>query len=665
LTGHGRWGGAATEPHHSELDAAVRELEAAQARVAAARRRLGIHAVGAGSIADLPENLDLLAAIANHAAFAVVVTDRAVRVRWANEAFARLTGYAVSDVLGRHPGAVLQGPDTDPASVAEMRRAIRAGEPFDVVVLNYRASGEQYWVRIEGYPVVASATGEAGYIAIESDVTPARVAAGREAVLRDVADRLVGSSTPEDAARAVTQALASVVDVRAAQVWLVEPNRDTLRHVAGASADRDGVGWLDVSASMDFRAGDAWIVGVGAPGMAWGTAGPCVKSDFWERDRNGQRSRRAAAAQRARIRTVCAVPVLGPEGVVGVVEVGGSHRYPGHEGIPDLVGQVARLLASFLARARSERAFSLIFERSPDGLLIVDPGGTVRRANPAARKLFGEVSGGDVDALFDGGLGMLAGDWETGPEPERRRGRSPDGQTFSAEVLVSELRGGPTAARIVSVRDLTVRHAAEKALARSLEAKVLLVQEVHHRVKNNLQIISSLLSLQSAKLESDEARQALDATIHRIRSIAEVHRQLYASGDVSSIRLDAYVDELARSLHASMASGARVIVDAAPVTVSLLLAVPCGLVLNELLTNAFKYGLGANGQGEVRVLLREVDSEIVLSVSDDGAGFREGEADRSSIGHLLVRGLTGQLRARMHVDCSAGTTVTITVPRAS
>ncbi len=611
---------------------------------------------------DVERQLELLAAIAQRTANAVIVTDATGRIEWINEGFTRLTGHGPDEVRGRRPADLLQGPETSPATVSTMRAAIAARQPFDVVVLNYTKTRQQYWVRIEAQPTFDRAGNVTGYIAIETDVSEARIAAAREEVIKRVGDGLLACASIEEAADVVVAALTSALDVRAAQAWVVEPGAEELRWLVGRCVDDDGRDWLAAGAQQPFRRGHAWVVGVGAPGMAWGTGQPCAKTDFWVPDGNGHFSRRSAAAQRARIRTVCAVPVLGPDGVVAVIEIGGSHNYPGHERLSGLVERVAQQFAAFILQHQSRRAFEALFRQSPDALLLVDVNGVVDRVNARAHELFGAVRGQPLAALLHDAGALLSTSSGDAAAIYVVQGRAGGGTMFSAEVTVSSTTATAAPMRIVAVRDLTERHRAEAALKRSLEEKRTLVQEVHHRVKNNLQIISSLVSLQAADLDGEEVRAALQDTSNRIQSMALVHQQIYGSDNLARVEFDHYARTLCTTLRGSLAPDAALTLDAVPVELPIERAVPCGLILNELLTNAFKHGRGADGHCAVRVVVERTAVGFSFTVADQGPGMSAAPPRRGSMGQTLVTALVRQLRATRTVAVDGGTSVRIDVP---
>jgi PAS domain S-box-containing protein len=611
---------------------------------------------------NIPEALSpptLLAAIARRTGNAVIVTDRAGLIVWVNDGFTRLTGHEAEAVVGLRPASLLQGADTSPETRAEMARCIAAGRSFDVVVLNYTRDQTQYWVRIQAEPTLDDAGAVTGYVALQTDVTEALIAGSRERLITRMGDALLCCDDLVQAAGAVVDELVSTPDVRAAQVWVVDPGATHLRHLAGAGADDDARPWIEVGRSTSFARGDAWVVGVGAPGMAWGTGRPCSRTDFWQRDRNGMLSRRSEAAQAARIRTVCAVPVMGPEGVIAVIEIGGSHRYPGHERLPTLVGHVARQFGAFMLRHQSRIAFETLFQRSPDALLVTDRGRAVLRANARAQALFGSVIGAGLDALLAESDSL---DGSDGTTLHRRDAQRVDGTSFSAEVTLADLPGAGAEGAIVAVRDLTERHRVEAELRRTVDEKTVLIQEVHHRVKNNLQIVSSLLALQAASVTDAAVREALFDTTRRIQSMALVHQQLYARDSVGRIAFDEYARLLCHSLRSSIGGDARLTFEADAISESVDRAVPAGLILNELLTNAFKYGRNAQGQCRVHVRVRRDHEGWCFVVADEGAGLDEARPSGRSLGFTIIHALLKQLRAKRTDDPAAAPALGIQQP---
>jgi two-component sensor histidine kinase len=218
---------------------------------------------------------------------------------------------------------------------------------------------------------------------------------------------------------------------------------------------------------------------------------------------------------------------------------------------------------------------------------------------------------------------------------------------------------------IVSVRDLTIQHRMEEALGRSLLEKETLLREVHHRVKNNLQIISSLLTLQSRTLEEGKGRDALSDAVNRVRSLAYVHQLLYGTEHLSRVDVADYARALGGFLVGALEPSARLELDVHRVEVPIDTAVPCGLLLNELLTNALKHGREADGTVRLRVEIRPESDAFLVVVSDHGPGFPENPGSNGSLGMQLVRNLGRQLRATVALTSEGGAVARVRVPLAS
>ncbi|HPC41544.1 MAG TPA: PAS domain S-box protein [Spirochaetota bacterium] len=219
--------------------------------------------------------------------------------------------------------------------------------------------------------------------------------------------------------------------------------------------------------------------------------------------------------------------------------------------------------------------------------------------------------------------------------------------------------------------DITERKKAEDRLTASLREKETLLKEIHHRVKNNLQVITSLLSLQAQYLGNGElARHFLEAE-NRIRSMALVHEKLYQSEDLGQIDFSLYLSELANTIMYSYSTVSQSItmnIDARPVRLPVDQAIPAGLLVTELLTNAIKHAFpaGWNGTPEVRISLREYDGATVeLAIGDNGIGLPEdkGIGATKTLGLSLVPMLAGQINGEVKLERSGGTAYTITFRR--
>jgi two-component sensor histidine kinase/CheY-like chemotaxis protein len=230
------------------------------------------------------------------------------------------------------------------------------------------------------------------------------------------------------------------------------------------------------------------------------------------------------------------------------------------------------------------------------------------------------------------------------------------------ECQIVELYGHAVA---LSLRHRTAWDSALSSITRALEEREVMLREIHHRVKNNLQITASLLSLQADGCLSPEARGALVDSVARVRSMALVHQQLYAGRDLARVSLDEFCRTLATLLRASLAPDAILELELEPATVSIDQGIPCGLILNELLTNALKHGRSEDGRVRIHLAVSEDDTHVTLVTRDEGPGLPGtiDEISMESLGLQMVESLARQLQAALSCDNAPGARFTLRIPR--
>lgn len=208
-------------------------------------------------------------------------------------------------------------------------------------------------------------------------------------------------------------------------------------------------------------------------------------------------------------------------------------------------------------------------------------------------------------------------------------------------------------------RDITERKAAEDRIKASLQEKDVLLKEVHHRVKNNLQIISALLSLQSSCLTDEDLIRIFRDSQNRIRSMALVHENLYRSKDLNKVDFNEYINQLVTQLSQSygdLFGKIRFKINSENVYLNINTAIPCGMIINELVSNSFKHAFPDGRSGEVRIDLSSVDDGFMLVVSDNGVGIRGGPDIRTSktLGFRLIETLVRQIHGKIKLDTANG-----------
>jgi len=198
--------------------------------------------------------------------------------------------------------------------------------------------------------------------------------------------------------------------------------------------------------------------------------------------------------------------------------------------------------------------------------------------------------------------------------------------------------------------------AVRKSIAQELQEKETLIKEVHHRVKNNLQTVSSLLSLQSRTIADKKIQNLIKSSQNRVISMAMVHEMLYMRDDITKIEYKTYINELINYLIKSVKgaeSKVKVIVDVPEMELGIDTAIPLGLLINETMTNALKYGIKNDDEGEIRIAMKqEADQSYILTMGDNGIGFSEKVTFETSksLGLKLIHNLAKQLKGTITRD---------------
>ncbi len=321
----------------------------------------------------------------------------------------------------------------------------------------------------------------------------------------------------------------------------------------------------------------------------------------------------------------------------------------------------------------SDAIFRGVLEAAPDAMMIARPDSTIALVNGQLHRMFGyereELLGRPVEVLVPDRFRSIHlqhreryfGEPRTRPMGAGLDllGRRKDGSEFPVEISLSPMRTDGGTLVTAAIRDISERKLVETRLRTSLKEKDVLLKEVHHRVKNSLQIVSSLLNLQMRQITSTEALELLRESQTRIRSIALLHEKLYQSPSLARVDIPGYLRGVATGLMGTYGVRDQVVlsVGAEDLRLGMDAAISCGLIVNELLSNALKHAFPGGRRGTVEVALRREGEEIVLEVADDGVGFpRDLDFhDPGTLGLKLVCMLTEQIRGTVELGRGEGT----------
>lgn len=346
-----------------------------------------------------------------------------------------------------------------------------------------------------------------------------------------------------------------------------------------------------------------------------------------------------------------------------------------------LSAHAAALESELAQRQRAEHALRAEQARTdtclmsaPDGVVTVATDGRIVSFNPEAERLFGRLSEEVQQRDLITVLGLsplthgapltvaeLVGGCEAARafELEATRG---DGTRFPIDVSIAPLAiGDPGCAAILFVRDVTTRFREENRVKTALREKEILLKEIHHRVKNNLQVISSLLNLQTRATDTAECRRLCEESQHRIKSIALIHELLYQSENLSFIQARSYLERMGTKLLSGFGLGGRVslTVGGPDVPLELDAAVPFGLIANELLTNSMRHAFPEGRSGTIDISIEPLGGGLAaLRVSDNGVGFPKAHPplQSSSLGMRLIMNLVRQLDGQIEFANGTGST---------
>mgnify|MGYP002780204723 FL=1 len=540
-------------------------------------------------------------------------------------------------------------------------RAVQHAATFDVTFRIRSGAGAYRWFKTRAVQVMA-ADGTRTWFGTNTDIHDLRSA---EEALRSltrtleerVEERTRALRSSEQRFRAIFHAQFQFIGLLSPGGILLEANQTALAAV-GATADQ--------------------VLGRPFDETAWWI------HDAQQQERLRDAMRRAAAGEQVRFESTH--PTVDGSMIWLDISITPFH---------DEQGQVVLLIPEgrdITARKASERALQLqeerfrsAFEHAPIGFALVSPDGRWLRVNEALCQLVGHDENSllattfqhithpdDLQADLQLVQEVLAGRMQSYQIEKRYRHR--DGHWVPVLLSVSLVRDGTEQPLyfIAQILDISPQKRAEAVMRSSLTEKELLLKEIHHRVKNNLQVVSTLLDLQADFTDDPHTQSLFAESRGRVRSMALIHERLYRSQDLGHVPVRDYIAQLAQDLYHSFGvsdTAVRLRLDVSIPPLALDVAIPCGLLINELMSNCFKHAFRPGDEGAIAVLFTQSSADtLCLQITDDGQGMPAAVDPHhaATFGLQLVQTLVDQLHGTLTVSADPvsgrGTAVTVHFP---
>jgi len=293
-----------------------------------------------------------------------------------------------------------------------------------------------------------------------------------------------------------------------------------------------------------------------------------------------------------------------------------------------------------------------------DALIVTDIKGVITKVNSATLNLLDydeeELTGQSMSSILvdDNNEKLFSTEDGSSIENYETLYQTKNGERVPMSVSKSAIhhKGGLVQGSVFVASDITERKKSERVIKESLREKEVLLSEIHHRVKNNLAVISGLLQMQRWETDQQAARDVLQDSQLRVKSIALVHEKLYQTENLSDIAFDKYIKDLIESINKAFIDSEKQIVfnlDIEPIKFSINQAITCSLLLNELVVNVHKHAFKHQSEGHVDITLKKKDELLTLIVKDNGQGLPKEDKESKSLGMSLIHTLVEQLNGEM------------------
>lgn len=676
---------------------------------------------------------------------------------YVNESFEQFTGYPFSEVWGKSP-VFLHGPETDPEILERINKKILNHKPIREEFINYKKSGEKFWVELDMVPFRSYNDSKLYWVGINRDITERKKAQqkleetarkyqtlvnlsfdaifeettdGRVLDCNDSACKMFGYSREELIGKRiqdlVPEEFAETLTDEITQEWTtgneapervnkrkdgtlfpteintrlieVEGEKRVIAYVRDISerkkknealirsqkslADAQRIAHIG-NWNWDIQENELYLSDQACTilGVDKDTFSPTFNK-FFSFLPAEEVSRLRKAVDRAFVHGEpidIQHEIIRLDGEKRIVHEKGEVVFNDNNNPVHMNGTIQDITDQHFVEKELAK-LSLVASKTLNGVLITDADGKIDWVNKGFEKITGYSKQEAIGQYHDI---LLEGRETDNVVGERIKEQRKSGESFTEELLNYHKDGTPYWVRldispifdeagelngsIVIYSDITERKKYEEQLRASLHEKEILLQEIHHRVKNNLAIITGLLELESYNYPEGQIRQILKDSQLRIHSIAMIHEKLYKSENLSQIRIYNYITELTSYIERSFINSfcnINIHTDIDDIVMNVNQAIPCGLLLNELVNNACKHAFPSREVGHIHICMAEDQNTISLEVRDDGVGLPEtfNIEEVQSLGMNLIHTLVKQLEGELDINGDDGSTFRITFER--
>lgn len=565
---------------------------------------------------EVEEELRKVNVCVEQSPLSIIITDSKARIQYVNPKFSEVSGYSFNEVKGKNP-RLLQSGNTPKHEYMKMWETISSGVEWSGEFHNKKKNGDLYWESVKIAPIKNSEGKITHYIALKEETTGVKIVEKFLIESEDRYRRLVEMS-PDGIAIYSNGKIVYVNE--AAARYMKAPNKDALLGRDALSIVHPDY-WKIVQERVQLM-------------IDTKTMAPFEEEKFV--DLNG--------------------------GIIDVETAAIPTTYKGKPAVQIIARDITERKKAEFNLKLSEERFRAVFENSPIGITI-SVNRIVQQVNDAFVKMFGYESNSDVIGrdilemiphefreLIVTKAKDVAAEGKVEHSDYETFGLRRDGSRFPVNVEVAFLTLSQGRAAVALISDATEIVTREEQVKASLKEKEILLKEIHHRVKNNLQIISSLLSLQSEYIKDKQSLALFNDSRNRVKSMALIHERLYQSSDLGRIDFSDYIHELVGFLSRTYLTDSQSVaieMDLESIYLSIDMAIPCGLILNELVSNSLKYAFPSGENGKIKICFKaESSKDYMLLIGDNGVGipsninFRE----TTSLGLQLVNNLVDQLK---------------------